>query len=183
MLEGLSPGRNSRRPACADSCYGSAHMQVAARKVVSIEYTLKDDKGEVLDTSVGKDPLQYLHGANNIVPGLERALEGKAIGDSVEVTLTPEDGYGQRDEKAIRNVPLRKLPHQRPAAGMRLRVDTDIGPRIVTVTAVRGDYATVDANHPLAGQTLHFNVTIKDLREPTEEEIAHGHVHGPGGHH
>src|SRR5262245_4391101 len=161
----------------------AARMQVAARKVVSIEYTLKDDAGKVIDSSVGQEPLTYLHGANNIVPGLERALEGKSVGDSVDVTVTPEDGYGMRDEKAIRNVPLRKLPNQRPTPGMRLRVDTDAGPRIVTVTAVRGDYATVDANHPLAGQTLHFSVKVTDLRDPSEEELAHGHAHGPGGHH
>jgi FKBP-type peptidyl-prolyl cis-trans isomerase SlyD len=157
-------------------------VQIADRKVVSIEYTLKNDGGEVLDTSVGRPPLAYLHGAGNIVPGLEKALAGKSAGEEFDVTVPPEEGYGQRSDQLVRNVPLRKLPDGKAHVGMRVRADTEQGPRILTVTAVKGDYATVDANHPLAGQTLHFSVKVVEVRDASEEELSHGHVHGPGGH-
>lgn len=157
-------------------------MQVAAQKVISIEYTLKDDKGAVIDTSEGRKPLTYLHGTNALVPGLEQALEGKAVGDAIEVSLTPEQGYGQRDPRLIQNIPIRKLPNGKAEVGMTLNVNTPEGPRLLVVNAVRGDYATVDANHPLAGMNLHFQVKIAEIREPTEEELQHGHVHGEGGH-
>ena len=165
------------------SCYISA-MQIAAQKVVSIEYTLKDNDGNVLDTSDGRDPLSYLHGAGNIIPGLEKALEGKSAGDSVEVQVTPEEGYGQRDDKAIRNVAARKLsPDKKVVVGNRYRLMTPEGPLVVTAMAVRGDYVTVDGNHPLAGMTLNFAVKVVAIRDASAEELAHGHVHGSGGHH
>jgi FKBP-type peptidyl-prolyl cis-trans isomerase SlyD len=157
-------------------------VAIEARKVVSIEYVLSDDAGKVLDSSRGREPLSYLHGAGNIVPGLEKALEGKAEGDTIEVSVPPEEGYGLRDERLIQNVAVRKLPDKKAQVGQQLRAQTEHGMRVLTVTAVRGDYATVDANHPLAGRTLHFKVTVKVIREPTEEELAHGHVHGPHGH-
>ncbi len=158
-------------------------MQIAAQKVVSIEYTLKDADGQVLDTSDGRQPLAYLHGAGNIVVGLEKALEGKAAGDTVEVSVSPEEGYGLRDEAAIRNVPARKLsPDKKVLPGQRFRMMTASGAVVATVLSVQGDYAKVDGNHPLAGVTLNFSVKVVDVREPTEEELAHGHVHGPGGH-
>jgi FKBP-type peptidyl-prolyl cis-trans isomerase SlyD len=151
--------------------------------VVSIEYTLKNDAGEVLDKSEGHGPLVYIQGVGNLVPGLEKALEGKAAGDSLAVTLAPEDGYGNRDDKLIRKIPLRKIQDPRPQPGKRYRAQVDGGLRIVLVTALSGDYASVDANHPLAGMTLHFDVKIVEVREATAEELAHGHVHGKGGHH
>jgi FKBP-type peptidyl-prolyl cis-trans isomerase SlyD len=157
-------------------------VKVAAQKVVLIDYTLKDDAGRMLDSSEGKKPLAYLHGAGNIVPGLERALEGQDIGASLDVDLTPADGYGEYDPRLVQNVAVRKLPERKAQVGQQLRVSTPDGQRIVTVKAVRGDYATLDANHPLAGQNLHFKVSIVEVREPTEEETAHGHVHGEGGH-
>lgn len=157
-------------------------MAIEARKVVSIEYELTDDAGKVLDSSRGREPLSYLHGAGNIVPGLEKALEGKSEGDTIEVSVPPEEGYGVRDERLIQNIAIRKLPNKKAQVGMQLRAQTEHGMRVLTVTAVRGDYATVDANHPLADRTLHFKVTVKAIREPTEEELAHGHVHGPHGH-
>src|SRR5262249_3460622 len=126
-------------------------MQVGAEKAVTIHYTLRDDAGQVLDTSEGRAPMTYLHGAGNIVPGLEKALEGKQVGDELKVTVTPEEGYGARDEENVRNVPRRRLPEGKIAPGMRLRLQTDQGHMIVLVTAVKGDYATIDANHPLAG--------------------------------
>ena len=158
-------------------------MQIQQRAVVSIEYTLKNDEGEVLDKSEGRGPLVYMHGLGNLVPGLERALEGKGPGDSLDVTLAPDEAYGQRDEGLVRKIPLRKIHDKNPQAGKRYRAQLEDGHRIVLVTGVSGDYASVDANHPLAGKTLHFNVKVVEVREATAEELAHGHVHGPGGHH
>ena len=161
----------------------SLPMQIAAQKVVSIEYTLKDTDGKVLDTSDGGEPLHYLHGASNIVVGLEKALEGKNEGDSVEVTVQPDDAYGQRQENAIRKMPIRKIAaDKRAVVGQRYQAMTTEGPRIVTVLSVSGDYCTVDANHPLAGMVLNFAVKVVGIRDASEEEIAHGHVHTPGGH-
>lgn len=157
-------------------------MQIGPKTVATIEYTLKNDKGEVLDTSDGREPLSYVHGAGNIIPGLERVLDGKAAGDAVEVTVAPADGYGERDERMVQNMPVRKLPDKKVTVGSRYRVMTDQGPRFLLVKSLRGDYATVDANHPLAGLTLTFQVKVMSVREATEEEQAHGHVHGPGGH-
>jgi FKBP-type peptidyl-prolyl cis-trans isomerase SlyD len=150
---------------------------------VGIEYTLKNDAGEVLDSSEGRAPLVYLHGLGNLVPGLEKALDGKAAGESLDVTLTPEEGYGHRNEKLVRKIPIRKLQDKNPQPGNRYRAQLEDGPRIVLVTGITGDYATIDANHPLAGQTLHFAVKVVEVREATAEELAHGHVHSPGGHH
>jgi FKBP-type peptidyl-prolyl cis-trans isomerase SlyD len=158
-------------------------VQIEKSSVVTIEYTLKNDAGEVLDTSDGKKPLVYLHGMGNLVPGLEKALTGKGPGDSLEVTLTPDDGYGHRDEKLVRKIPLRKLHDKNPQVGRRYRAQLEDGHHIVLVTAISGDYATIDGNHPLADQTLHFAVKVTEVRAATEEELTHGHVHGPGGHH
>lgn len=157
-------------------------VPIEARKVVSIEYTLTDDGGKLIDSSRGRAPLSYLHGAGNIVPGLEKALEGKNEGDTIEVSVPPAEGYGVRNEALIQNVAIRKLPEKKAQVGMQLRAQTEHGPRILTVTAVRGDYATVDANHPLADKTLNFKVSVVTVRDATEEELAHGHVHGPHGH-
>jgi FKBP-type peptidyl-prolyl cis-trans isomerase SlyD len=158
-------------------------MQVAAHKVVTIEYTLKNDAGEVLDTSDGDEPLAYIHGMGNIVPGLEKALDGKASGDTIDVTVPPEEGYGAHDEELVMNLPVRKLPDKNPKAGAHYRVQTPEGPRVIAVKSVKGDYAIVDANHPLAGVTLHFHVKVVGVRDATDEERQHGHVHGAGGHH
>jgi FKBP-type peptidyl-prolyl cis-trans isomerase SlyD len=160
-------------------------MAIGAQKAVTISYTLKDDEGMVLDTSEGEggEPLTYLHGVGSIVDGLEKALDGKDVGDAISVVVTPEEGYGVRDEGHIRNVPLRKLPEGKVVVGMRYRVQTEDGYMAALVTAVRGDYATIDANHPLAGMTLHFEVKVLEVRDATAEELTHGHVHGPGDHH
>ena len=157
-------------------------MQIGAKKAVTIHYTLKDDKGEELDSSDGGDPLVYLHGEGNIVPGLEKALEGKQPGDEVTATVTPAEGYGERDEKNSRNLPIRKM-QGKVQPGMQVRLQTDQGPIAALVTAVNGDYATVDLNHPLAGMNLHFTVKVVEVRDATAEELEHGHVHGGGGHH
>src|SRR5262245_54378872 len=133
-------------------------MKIADKTAVAIEFTLKDDKGEVIETSVGRDPLWYLHGIGNIVPGLEKALEGKDVGETVDVKLPPKDAYGDRDEKEVRKVQLRKIKAPRVQAGGRYQMQADDGLRVVQVLSVSGDYAQVDGNHPLAGQTLHFEV-------------------------
>ena len=157
-------------------------MNVAPHKAVTIEYTLTDEAGQVLDSSQGREALTYLHGGGNIVPGLERALEGRSVGDAVDVSVAPEDGYGVRNERLVQNIAIRKLPEGKAAVGQWLRVEGAHGPQMLVVTAVRGDYASVDANHPLAGKTLRFAVKITAIRDATEEERTHGHVHGGDGH-
>ncbi|HEX2661084.1 MAG TPA: peptidylprolyl isomerase [Polyangia bacterium] len=152
---------------------------------VTIGYTLKDDAGKVIDTSEGegRQPLTYLHGVGALVPGLEKALAGKQAGDTLTVDLSSAEAYGDRDETLIRNIPLRKLGEKKPTVGGRYRVQTDKGVVAALVIAVDGDYAKVDLNHPLAGMNLHFQVNVVSVRAATDEEIAHGHVHAPGGHH
>ena len=159
-------------------------MLVGHHSVVSIHYTLTNDSGEVLDTSAGGEPLAYLHGEGNLIRGLEEALEGKAAGDKLSVALTAEKAYGARDASLVQQVPKRAfqgVADLRP--GMRFTAQTEQGPRSVVVTRVAGDMVTVDGNHPLAGQALKFEVEVASVRAATEEELAHGHVHGPGGHH
>ncbi len=162
----------------------AAFVQVAAKKVVTIEYTLKDDKGEVIDSSDGAEPLTYLHGVGGLVPGLEKALDGKVAGASLDVSLEPAQGYGARDEGRIRRLPLRKVGDGRTLvrAGGRVPAHLPDGPAMVTVVSIDGDYATVDPNHPLAGKNLHFQVKVTGVRDAAAEELAHGHVHGAGGH-
>ena len=158
--------------------------KITANKVVSLSYTLRDDDGEVIDQSEDGSPLLYLHGAQNIVPGLEEQLEGVAEGESVNATVSPEKGYGLRIGEA-QEVPRNLFPADAElAAGMQVVAHDDEGRQIpFFITGITEDTITVDPNHPLAGETLHFEVTVDSLRDATEEEIAHGHPHGPGGHH
>ena len=159
-------------------------MQVTQDAVVLIHYTLTDDQGKTIDSSAGGEPLAYLHGNGNLIPGLERALEGKASGDSVSVKLAPAEGYGEHDKALVQQIPRRALKGiSNVYVGMQLQAESDQGTRAVTVTQVAGDMVTIDANHPLAGQNLNFDVTIEDVRAATADELEHGHVHGPGGHH
>ena len=159
-------------------------MQIAQDKVVLIHYTLTDDSGEVLDSSSGGDPLAYLHGKGNIIPGLEKALEGRAVGDKLDVKVEPAEGYGDRDERLVQSVPRRAFGDvSKVEPGMQFHAQTSEGQaRVVTVTRVQGDMVMVDGNHPLAGQSLNFAVEVADVRDATAEELEHGHVHGPGGH-
>lgn len=158
-------------------------MEITADRVVTIHYTLKDDAGAVLDSSAGGEPLAYIQGHGNLVPGLETALEGKQDGQTLAVSLAPADGYGVRDEALVRRVPKRTLQGSGEIKkGMQFQARTDDGMRLFTVTAVVGDMITLDGNHPLADQTLHFNVDVVNVREATGEELEHGHVHGAGGH-
>jgi FKBP-type peptidyl-prolyl cis-trans isomerase SlyD len=159
-------------------------VEISADRVVTIHYTLKDDAGTILDSSAGGEPLAYLQGHGNLVAGLEKALEGKQDGNSIAVVVSPADGYGTRDESLVRRVPKRSLQGSGALKkGMQFQARTDDGMRLFTVAAVIGDMVTLDGNHPLADQTLHFEVQIVGVREATPEELEHGHVHGAGGHH
>jgi len=158
-------------------------MQISKHKVVAIDYTLTGPDGAVLDSSEGREPLAYLHGAGNIIAGLEAELEGKTRGDKLDVTVAPAEGYGERNEALIQQVPRSMFEGvDKIEPGMRFNAMSDAGPRVVVVTAVDDDGITIDGNHPLAGMELHFAVTIMDVRDATEEELEHGHVHGAGGH-
>lgn len=159
-------------------------MKVADQSVVSFHFTLKDDGGQVLDSSSGSEPLTYLHGSGGIVPGLEEALTGRATGDKFNVSLPPDKGYGQRDERLVQKIPQDQFPNSGAVKpGMQFQVNSPGGPMILTVTSVANGEVTVDANPELAGQTLHFDIEVTEVRKATEDELSHGHAHGPGGHH
>lgn len=158
-------------------------MQIESRKVVTLEYTLTDEGGDVLDTSKGGEPLVYLHGSGNIIPGLESALAGKGEGESLKVTVSPEDAYGDRDEDLMQTVPKSRFGDEELEVGMQFQARGPEGPVLLTIVRVLADTVTLDANHPLAGKTLSFDVTVLSVRDATLEELTHGHVHGPGGHH
>ena len=157
---------------------------IKQNSVVTMHYELKDAQGETLDSSEGQDPLTYLHGAGNIIIGLEEQLAGKATGDNVSAVVSPDKGYGEPVDALIQVVPKEAFGAEVDSieVGMRFQAETEQGPVPVVVTAVDDANVTVDGNHPLAGKELHFNVTISDVRDASQEEIDHGHVHGPGGH-
>jgi FKBP-type peptidyl-prolyl cis-trans isomerase SlyD len=155
-------------------------MPIATNDVVTIHYTLKDDTDKVIDSSSGGEPLAYLHGHGNIVPGLERELAGKSVGERLTVRVPAAEGYGEYDRALVQKVPRRAL---KGIANLRVGMRLQAGHQAVTVTHIGGDMVTLDGNHPLAGQNLHFDVEITAVRPATEEELAHGHVHGSGGHH
>jgi len=158
-------------------------MIVAKDKVVAFDYTLKDSNGQILDRSEDGDPLSYLHGAGMIIEGLESALEGKAANEEFQVVVEPIDGYGDFDEGLRQQVPRSEFADiEDLAVGTQFRVQADEGFMVVTVVDVNDEEVTVDGNHQLAGVTLHFDVKVREIRDATEEEIEHGHPHGPGGH-
>jgi len=157
---------------------------IKQNSVVTMHYELKDDQGEVLDSSKGQEPLVYLHGAGNIIIGLEEELLGKTAGDNIEAVISPEKGYGMPVDALIQTVPKEAFGEEvdKVSVGMRFQAETEQGPVPVVVTAMDNENVTVDGNHPLAGKELHFNVSIAEVREASDEEVEHGHVHGPGGH-
>ena len=160
-------------------------MLIANQHVVAIDYTLSNDAGEVIDSSAGAEPLVYLHGAGNIIAGLENALVGKAVGDELEVSIEPEDAYGEYSVELITNLGRDMFEGvDELEVGMQFHASApDGGMQIVTVRDIDGDQVTIDGNHPLAGQQLNFKVKVISVRAATEEEISHAHVHGEGGHH
>ncbi len=156
-------------------------MQIAKNSVVAIDYTLTSGSGEVLDTSKGRGPLSYLHGQGQIIPGLESALEGKVAGDELKVSIPPEQAYGVRDDRMIQDVPSSAFSGvAQIQPGMQFQANTPNGPRIVTVVGVEGDQVKIDANHPLAGVTLNFDLKVMDVRPASPEELSHGHSHSDG---
>lgn len=158
---------------------------VAKDTVVSIHYTLRDEGTEILDSSEGQDPLSFLQGHGQIIPGLEKALSGKNVGDKFKVEVTPEEGYGVYNDEMSMDVPRNQFPKEAPleiGAVFEL-VNSDNEPLVVRVTDLKGDVVTIDANHPLAGKKLFFDVEIASVRAATKDELSHGHAHGPDGHH
>jgi FKBP-type peptidyl-prolyl cis-trans isomerase SlyD len=155
-------------------------MQITKNKVAAIHYTLRDNKGTIIDSSDGRDPLYYIHGSGNLIIGMEEGLEGKTKGDKFQLKIAPAKGYGEKDPDMIQKVPRSAFGGQEVKTGMKF--STNQG-GVVTVTEVGLEDVTVDANHELAGVELNFDVEIMEVRNATEEEISHGHVHGAGGHH
>jgi FKBP-type peptidyl-prolyl cis-trans isomerase SlyD len=156
---------------------------IGDNSVVSFHYTLRDDTGTFTESSQADSPVVYLHGAGNIVPGLEKELAGKKSGDKLTATVTPEQGYGQRNENAVQRVPLKHLATRGPiSVGQMVVVNTREGGRQARVLKVGHFNVDLDLNHPLAGRTLTFDIEIVDVRAATDEELAHGHAHGPHGH-
>ena len=159
-------------------------MHIKTNAAVSIHYTLTDKSGKVIDTSDGGEPLAYLHGRGNLIPGLEKELEGKEKGAKLNVTVPPEEAYGIRDDNLIRKVSRSSFKEiEELQQGMQFQSQSENGVEIFTVTKIEGDEVTIDGNHALADMTLTFDVEVTDIREATEEELAHGHIHGPGEHH
>ncbi|PIP93902.1 MAG: peptidylprolyl isomerase [Bdellovibrio sp. CG12_big_fil_rev_8_21_14_0_65_39_13] len=159
-------------------------MEIAKNKVVGMDYTLTNNEGTVIDTSKNQGPLFFIFGLGHIIPGLENALTGKKKGDSLKVSIQPKDGYGEREDELVQAVPRAQFDAPEGIEiGMQFEVQTEQGGLVVTVTELTDEHVTVDGNHPLAGEVLNFDVSIVDVREATAEEMAHGHVHGPGGHH
>jgi FKBP-type peptidyl-prolyl cis-trans isomerase SlyD len=156
-------------------------MQIAKHTVVALDYTLTAPDGEVLDSSSGGPPLEYVHGIGALVPGLESRLEGKQKGERFEVRVPAAEGYGERDERLVQEVPRSRLP-----AGLTLELGTQLqargkdGEMVLTVVKLEAERVTLDGNHPLAGMDLQFAGEIRDVRAATQDELAHGHVHGEG---
>ena len=161
-------------------------MQIAPNTVVTMTYTLTNAEGQVLDQADASHPFVYMQGAHNIIPGLEQALAGKQAGDTAVVTVQPEDAYGEYNEQLTQQVPRQmfgNVPEDQLVVGAQFQAQTNGGVEIITIADVDGDMITIDANHPLAGETLTFDVKILAVRAATPEEIEDGHAHGPGGHH
>ncbi|MEN8194032.1 MAG: peptidylprolyl isomerase [Bacteroidota bacterium] len=158
-------------------------MTIAKDKVASIDYTLTNDTGETLDSSTGREPLSYIQGYQNIIPGLEKELEGKSVGDKFKISIPPEEAYGKFQESLIQEVPKTAFQGvEKIDVGMQFQAQMEGGPVVVTVTKVEEEKVTIDGNHPLADMTLTFDVEVKEIRDASEEELEHGHVHGPEGH-
>jgi|UPI000373E9AB FKBP-type peptidyl-prolyl cis-trans isomerase SlyD len=159
-----------------------SELCITRHKVAEIHYTLTNDKGETMDSSRDGEPLPYIHGTESLVPGLEKELEGKTIGDALTVSLSPEDAYGPRIDELQQQVERALFQFDGDIeVGMRFEAQAEHGVELVTVVAVDDTHITIDANHPLAGETLNFDVEVMTIRDATEEELAHGHVHQAGG--
>jgi FKBP-type peptidyl-prolyl cis-trans isomerase SlyD len=159
-------------------------MQVADNMAVSIHYTLTNDEGEVLDSSINDEALVYLHGTGNIIPGLEDAMNGKAVGDKFKVRIAAEDAYGEHSDQMIQVIHREMFEGiDEIELGMQFHADVGSGSGEVTIVNIDGDDITIDGNHPLAGVALTFDVEVVAVRPSTKEELEHGHIHGAGCHH
>lgn len=159
-------------------------MPIEKNQVVLFHYSVSDEQGNVVETSRDGEPNAYLHGHGGIIKGLEEALEGRDAGETFSVTVPPEKGYGPRKPDAVQRVPIKHLRGARRwKPGMIAQVQTEQGPRHVVIAKVGHKFADVDTNHPMAGRTLTFDIEVIEVRDAEPEEISHGHVHGPGGHH
>ena len=159
-------------------------MKVERGRVVRLHYTLKDASGATIESSRGKKPLDYLHGSGQLIAGLERQLEGATAGHAATIVVEPKDGYGEHDPNGVVRTDRGTFPDGMDLApGVEVQAETPDGPLSFVVVAIEGDEVVLDANHPMAGKTLTFDVEILDVRAATREETEHGHVHGPGGHH
>ena len=159
-------------------------MQIAKHKVVLLEYTLTNETGEVMDTSEGGEPLAYIQGIGNLISGLEEELEGKSAGDELNVTVPPEKGYGVRDDTLVQVADRSVFQGvDELQVGMQFQAQSDDGTHMIWIVEINNDEVTIDGNHPLAGATLTFDLKVVEIRDATDEELDHGHVHGPGGHH
>lgn len=158
-------------------------MKVERGRIVRLHYTLRDETGATIESSRPDAPLDYLHGSGQLILGLERQIEGAAPGHAATITVAPKDGYGEHDPRGVIRADRSTFPDGMDLApGVEVQAETPDGPLSFVVVALEGDEAVLDANHPMAGKTLTFDVEILDVRAATPEEIAHGHVHGPGGH-
>ena len=158
-------------------------MNITDNKVVHMHYELKNDNGDVLDSSKGREPLAYIHGKGNIIPGLEKQLVDKTTGDKIKATVAPEEAYGVVDSQKVFKVGKNQFQGGGEIeVGMQIQAEANGRMEIGTVENIEGEEVTLNFNHPLAGQTLHFDVEVMEVREATSEELDHGHVHGPGGH-
>lgn len=160
-------------------------MKIQEKSVVVMHYTLTSDEGDTIDSSVGDQPMAFIQGIGMLIPGLEAALEGQEKGFKSSVKVSPKDGYGERTDEATFNVPKKGFKSENGEeliVGMQVQVETEGGPALAIVTGIEGEDVVLDMNHPLAGMNLNFDVEIMDVRAATDEELEHGHVHGPGGH-
>lgn len=160
--------------------YRPFFMQINQHKVASIHYTLTDNEGNILDSSTGREPLTYIHGTGNLIPGMEEGLEGKIKGEKLRLKISPEKGYGVKSDKMLQQVPRSSFGAQPIEVGMQFQTNNG---QVVTLTKVGLESVTVDGNHPLAGVELNFDVEVLEVRIAAADEISHGHVHGQGGHH
>lgn len=157
-------------------------LTITNNRVISIDYVLTDPQGQIIDSSKEAGPLDYIHGTGHLIPGLEKALEGKGVGENIKVTIQPQDGYGEIRQEMIQSIPRTQFDSEgQIEVGMQFMANTDDGRIILRVVKVTGDQVVVDGNHPLAGVVLNFDVNVVSVREATPEELRHGHIHGGAG--
>ena len=157
-------------------------MKVSLNKVVAIHYKLTNNEGTVLDSSDGRGPLNFIYGLGHLIPGMEEGLDGKEVGSKFQLKVSPEKGYGNYQNEMVQQVPVSAFAGQEIKVGMQFEAGTDEQRFLVNIKSIEAETVTVDGNHPLAGVQLNFDIEVIEIREATDDEITHGHVHGPEGH-